>query len=82
MSVRAKFYVQEITRRAYNPDAIDVKLAAVCRGEDNKAWASATPNGSMTMSILNGAASEQFVLGDEFYLDFTPAPKGEPGMDL
>jgi hypothetical protein len=81
MTVRAKFYVSEITRNAYQPDAAQIKMQAVTRGEDNKAWAAATPVGSLQMSILNGAAAEQFELGAEYFIDFTPAPKGQEGMD-
>lgn len=80
MSVRAKFFVQEITRRAYNPGAVEVTLSAVSRGADNKEWAAATPSGSIKMSIQNESAAEAFYqLGDEFYVDFTPAPKGQEG---
>lgn len=80
MTVRAKFFVQEITRRAYNADACEVKLSAVSRGKDNKEWAAATPIGNISMSILNGSAAAQFLeLGSEFYVDFTPAEKGVEG---
>ena len=78
MAVRAKFYVTETSK---NVQGGKVKLFAVCRGEDNKLWASATPVGSIEMTILSEAL-EQFQPGDEFYVDFTPAPKGQTGMDL
>ena len=77
MSVRAKFWVTETTNTTSGGS---VKLSAVCRGQDNKQWAQATPTGQITMNILNGAALEQFTPGAEFYVDFTPAPKGQEGM--
>ena len=77
MSVRAKFWVSETTNTTSGGS---VKLSAVCRGQDNKKWAAATPTGNITMNILNPAALAQFVPGEEFYIDFTPAPKGQEGM--
>lgn len=75
--VRAKFYVTEVGRTGY---AGKVVLAAVTRGEDNKVWSQATPSGGITLSIKNELAFEQFDVGDEFFVDFTRAPKGEEGM--
>lgn len=76
MHVRAKFYVSAIT---HTTSGGSVKLQAVCRGEDNKTWAQFTPVGLIEMNILNDSALAQFVPGDEVYVDFTPAPKGQEG---
>lgn len=82
MGVRAKMFVAEIAQTTYGGR---VKLQVVTRGEDNKAWASATPSGELTLTIRNELALEQFgAPGREFYVDFTPVPvekHGEPGMD-
>lgn len=78
MSVRAKFFVQEVTRTTYGGR---VRLQAVCRGQDNKEWASATPAGSIEMTIRNDGALAQYTPGDELYVDFTAAPKGVEGMN-
>lgn len=77
MSVRAKFFVQEVAKTTYGGR---VRLQAVCRGEDNKVWAAATPSGSIEMAIRNESALAQFEPGDELYVDFTVAPKGAEGM--
>lgn len=77
MSVRAKFFVQSVTHTAGNGGSVE--LSAVCRGEDNKTWSKYTPSGRILMNVLNDAALEQFVPGEEFYVDFTPAPKGQEG---
>lgn len=74
---RAKFYVTEIS---HTVSGGTVKLQAVTRGDDNKEWSKATPNGQISMGILNLAALENFTPGDEFYVDFIPAPKGAEGM--
>ena len=51
--VRAKFFVSEIRFTSWGGG---VTLQAVCRGEDNKEWASATPTGTITMGISNALA--------------------------
>lgn len=83
MGVRAKMFVQEISRTTYGGR---VKLSVVTRGEDNKAWASATPSGTLELTVRNEIALEVFTdPGREFYVDFTPVPvaaQGEPGMEL
>lgn len=72
--VRAKVYVAELKRNAYMPDGITVVLRAVTQGEENKVWASATPQLELSMQIKNPLAGEVFDtrLGKEFYVDFTP----------
>lgn len=77
MAVRAKFYVEAVTKRVWGSEVV---LRAVCRGEDNKEWSSATPSGVLTMSIRNDLAAEQFEPGQEMFIDFTPAPKDTEGM--
>lgn len=73
MTIRAKLYVAAVERQASTPDAVKVVMNAVTRGEDNKTWAEASPSGRFEMQIQNPLASSQFSLGQEFYVDFTPA---------
>lgn len=40
--------------------------------ENTKFW-QASPSGKLELGCVNLAASEQFELGKEYYLDFTPA---------
>ena len=75
--VRAKFYVYGMELQQWGTI---VKLRVVGRGEDNKAWSAATPVGELTMTIKNEVAAERFAPGQEWFLDFTPAPTGEEGM--
>lgn len=77
MHVRAKFYVAETTQYASGGKVV---LRAVCRGEDNKVWSSSTPVGLIELTINNESALRQFVPGDEVFVDFTEAPKGQTGM--
>ncbi len=78
MSVRAKFFVQSIERTT---SSTTVKLSAVCRGNDNKEWSAYTPAGQISMVIKNELASSQFEPGEEFFVDFSPAPKTKEGME-
>lgn len=41
--------------------------------ENTKFWR-ATPSGSLELGTVNKEAWEQFELGKEYYLDFSPAP--------
>lgn len=42
--------------------------------ENSKFW-SATPGGSFVMNCVNAAATDQLVIGDEYFFDISPAPK-------
>lgn len=78
MAVKARFFVASTQRFSYNRDAITVRLQAVSRGEENKEWASATPSGTVEMSITKGPAADWFAnrLGEEVVLTFEDG--GEP----
>lgn len=78
-AVEARFFVSGYERRAYDPDATEVTLVAVSRGEHNKSWARATPAGQIKMTIKNESAASWFVrkLGDEIAVTFRPAPPGD-----
>lgn len=41
--------------------------------EENKTFWKYTPGGSITLSITNPDAVNQFEVGKEYYVDFTPA---------
>ncbi len=78
MTVRAKFRVDAIERRA--DGAIEnqtVKLTAVYKtgdseSENSKFWRW-TPQGQISLTCVNPDAVKEFVLGKEMYIDFTPA---------
>lgn len=60
MYVSARFWVDEIKTRGYNPDVAEVLLRPTCRGDENKAWAKATPDGEIRLMINNPAAAQFF----------------------
>lgn len=72
MSVSSKWYVARV-------EGQQVYLHPVCRGVENREWASATPSGQMMMTITNEAALSQFVVGEEYLTRFDFCPKPAPG---
>lgn len=71
-SVRAKF---KCTGKSPNGEEGDqIQLSAVTSGnKENEQFFRWTPFGELTMGTVNPAASAQFEVGKEYYLDFTPA---------
>lgn len=81
MTVRAKFYVQEIKHvhtASPNDVCAIIKLAAAfgsyAKGDDegNRDWSKYTPQGALEMTVTNSSAIAAFEIGKCYYLDFTP----------
>lgn len=72
MSVSSKWYVTKVEGQV-------VTMYPVCRGIENRDWAVATPGGSMTMTIANPKALEQFKVGQEYHALIEFSPKPMPG---
>lgn len=80
--VRAKFKVDAKEETFNGVDVqVTVKMTPVypkASGEktenehENKVFWKYTPAGELRLSTINKAASDQFELGKEYYLDFTP----------
>lgn len=75
--VRAKFQVSSVKLSLGYDGTVgtaEVELHPVTSGsEENKGFWKYTPNGAIRMSITNPDAYNQFRIGQEFYVDFTPA---------
>jgi hypothetical protein len=77
MSVRAKFKCHTITER----EGLERGQARPRRqahprhsgSDENKQFYAATPGGSVEIACANAEAAAQFVIGREYYVDFTPA---------
>lgn len=73
MTVRAKFRVNNI-RIDHNGMPNGFQMHPVYSGsEENQQFFAATPAGSIDMWITNPEVAAQFQVGQEFYVDFTPA---------
>lgn len=77
--IRAKFYCSEVSKQVWSQvpkrvDAERVKLTAVVHGEENKAWAEATPNGHLEITITNPEAQGKIEPGKYYFLDIAPVP--------
>jgi hypothetical protein len=81
-AVTARFYVSEMTRNAYNPEHASITLKPAYRGQENKAWATATPSGEIKLQVNNVPAVEQFDRwfreGTDVHLTFEPAEAAPP----
>ena len=80
MTVRAKFYVTELKQSKNNWGGNEgevlttVVLAPVnSTSEENKKFFRWTPVGKIDLGTVNSDVVRQFHIGDEFYVDFTPA---------
>ena len=76
-TIRAKFCCSYPA--PYADGGIHVYMHAVYSDKpnsENKKFSDATPNGQFQMSIKAGGPTAFFVSGEEYYLDFTKAPKG------
>ena len=82
MTVRAMFYVKEISHRATGDAAsvnVEVQMGAAfgsyLKGlpEGNGDWSKYTPSGDLQITITNPAAIEQFEVGEVYELTFTKA---------
>jgi hypothetical protein len=74
--LRAKFYVSGVTD--FGHGRFEVKLSAVydsANNAENNQFASATPQGQLSMTVDNPNAFGFFKPGGEYYLDFQEAPK-------
>lgn len=91
MTVRGKFFVAEVRKRPGKGGV--VQLSAASRGARNATWASASPSGTIELTINNPDAFaffEQILDGagvdkhgyshyPEVFVDFTPCYDGYPG---
>lgn len=69
--VRAKF---KCICKTPLDDGAEVVMEAVTSGNpENDSFFKYTPMGQLTMGVVNPIAAEQFEVGKEYYLDFTPA---------
>ena len=75
MAVRGKFKLVESTQVDYNAGVRKLKFQAVCNDgtEENAKFRKYTPSGEVSMTVDKPPASEQFEIGKQYYVDFTPA---------
>lgn len=71
--VRAKFTCVAINPAPGNDGKTIAFYPVVSGSEENAQFYKYTPGGGITMSTVNKAASAQFSVGKEYYVDFTEA---------
>jgi hypothetical protein len=74
---RAKFWCAKVAKTKMGQQGevgVEVELSAVYDGsEENKKYFKWTPNGRITLGILNPEAAAIFEVGKEYYVDFSVA---------
>lgn len=76
--VRAKMFVSGIKLAQWGTT---IELNVVTRGEDNKEWAAATPQGELRLVVKNEAAADQFAPAQEWFVTLTPIPPAQIGQE-
>lgn len=71
--VRAKFQMNSLTTYSGTYKTVTFTAVSDTTTEENKRFTKYTPSGTLTMSIDNPLAVEQFELGKYYYVDFNPA---------
>lgn len=69
MSVRTKF---QVVKKSEIPDGFTIELSPVVSGSDeNKKFFKYTPWGKIEIGTINKEAADGFVIGKQYYVDFT-----------
>jgi hypothetical protein len=72
MTPRAKFKVTEITQREFGKSLILQPVYSSDPNSENGKFYKQTPGGKIEIMTINESVSEQFIIGKELYIDFTP----------
>ncbi|MEH2188319.1 MAG: hypothetical protein V7K64_19425 [Nostoc sp.] len=73
--IRAKFTCQQniLNHETQTAEVILTPVTSNPPNEENLTFWQATPAGNITLQITNPAASAQFSVGTDYYVDFTVA---------
>ena len=81
MKIRAKFKVQSVKRwKTWDgKEQHTVEMSAVSGNDsdENKKFWEATPSGKIEIGCAKAETAGLFILGNEYYVDFTPASGDE-----
>lgn len=71
MTVRAKFKVES---KLIDVNGTTINLVPVIGpSEENKNFYKWTPSGNIKLTVVKDETAVQFIIGDDYYVDFTPA---------
>jgi hypothetical protein len=70
---RAKFKINRATKTDYGYEIEAWPVYSSDENHENRKFWSATPSGSIRLTVTNAAAGEYFEEGREYYVDFTKA---------
>jgi hypothetical protein len=75
MTVRAKLHLVSETQHEWGGKTLRFETRYDPAIPEDQRFQKATPSGHIELSIDNPSALEQFALGGNYYVDFTPAPQ-------
>lgn len=88
LNTRAKFFISKVTLLP-GTQGVLVEATAVSRGDRNANWSTATPSGTLTMTVNNPVAADQYIefmresrttgKNPEVFLDIYPSEDGWAG---
>lgn len=72
--VRAKFRCIKVSKTSYNSTQIIYEFQAMSNDgtPENERYHRFTPQGALSLTVDNPAIDGFYVLGQDYYLDFTP----------
>lgn len=84
MTVRAKFLVTKVECTSVTIDKVPQEMRTIVLNpvysqdpnSENRQFWKYSPSGEIRLGTVNQSAWEQFVLNEEYYVDFVPANKG------
>ncbi len=74
MTVRAKLHLKSETLYEWGGKKLTFETRYDTSIPEDQRFQKATPTGNIEMQIDNPVALEQFKLGGDYYVDFTPVP--------
>ena len=74
--IRAKFCVMSITKFKGGSGKVELQpVYSQDENDENKRFWTATPSGKIEM-VINTSAIDSFIVGEEYYVDFSPTALG------
>lgn len=74
MTVRAKLHLKAMTEYEWGGKKLAFETRYDTSIPEDRRFQKATPSGEIFMHIDNPTALEQFKLGGDYYVDFSPVP--------
>lgn len=75
MGIRCKMQLENVFAQAWGGSKVIFRCVYDQKIAEDVSFQKATPSGMAEFQIDNPKAAEQLVIGENYYVDFTPVPK-------